>query len=281
MKVNVVLLKEMRQRFRTLRTPLIISLYLLVIGGLCLGYLYLRWSSMPGFYQPGRSRELFIILSMVQLILLAFVTPGLTSGAISAEREKQTLNVLLVTRLSPLGIVTGKMVSSCAFMVLLMIATLPLYNIIILYGGFSPGQMMGVFAFYLITMLLFASVGMACSAFFKRTGSSTVMAYGVVFAVMVGTILLGVFIYEVTRVPGPIPAPTPVTAQLLQDINPPAVMLRILGEDAAFKHRDLGIPYWGIYTAFCLLASAALLWWSAGRLKPGREGKGRLSYFRN
>ena len=37
MKGNPVLLKEMRQRFRTFRTPLIISLYLLVTGGLCLG----------------------------------------------------------------------------------------------------------------------------------------------------------------------------------------------------------------------------------------------------
>lgn len=277
MNVNPVLIKEMRQRFRTFRTPLIISLYLLVIGGLCLGYIYLRWHSMPGFYQPGRSRELFITLSMVQLILLAFVTPGLTSGAISAEREKQTLNVLLVTRLKPFNIVAGKMVSSCAFMVLLLVATLPLYNIIMLYGGFSPGQMLGVFAFYLVTVLLFGAVGMACSAFFQKTGSSTVMAYGIVFAIMVGTILIAGFIYEVTRVSGP-PAPVPIASQILQDLNPPMVMLRILGEEGMGPARDLGLPYWGIYTGFYLLASAALLVWSAGRLKPGRTGRRGLTW---
>ncbi len=278
MKLNPVLLREMRQRFRTFRTPLIVSLYLLVVGGLCLGYIYLRWRHMPGFYQPGRSRELFITLSMVQLILLAFVTPGLTSGAISAEREKQTLNVLLVTRLKPLGIVAGKMVSSCAFMVLLIVATLPLYNVILLYGGFSPGQMLGVFAFYLVTIFLFGSVGMACSAFFQRTGPSTVAAYGVVFAVMVGTILLGGFIYEVSRVPGPVPAPVPVISQLLQDLNPPVVMMRILGEGAPFgPGRDLVMPYWGIYSAFYLLVSVLLLVWSAARLKPRRAG-GRTTW---
>ncbi len=270
MKINPVLLKEMRQRFRTFKTPLIISLYLLIIGGLCLSYIYLHWRHMPGFYQPGRSREIFITLSMVQLILLAFVTPGLTSGAISAEREKQTLNVLLVTRLEPLGIVAGKLVSSCAFMVLILLTTLPLYNIIILYGGFSPGQMLGVLAFYLVTVLLFGSVGMACSAFFQKTGSSTVAAYGIVFAIMVGTILLGGFIYEVTRVPGPVPAPVPLASQILQDLNPPVVMMRILGEDGIGPARDLGLPYWGIYTAFYLLLSAGLIWWSAARLKPGR-----------
>ena len=274
MKSNPVLSKEMRQRFRNIRTPLIISLYLLVIGGLCLGYIYLRWRSTPGYYQPGQSRELFIILSMVQLILLAFVTPGLTSGAISAEREKQTLNVLLVTRLTPLGIVTGKMVSSCAFAVLILLASLPLYNVIILYGGISPGQMLGVFGFYLATLLLFGSLGMACSACFQKTGSSTVAAYALVFVIMVGTFLLAGFIYEVTRVPGPVQAPMPVFSQILQDLNPAMVMLRILGEGAAFGNpRDLGLPYWGTYTAFCLAASALLLWCSANKLRPGRTSK--------
>lgn len=273
MTMNPVLVKEIRQRFRSFRTPLIISLYLLVMGGLCLGYIYLRWRGMPGYYQPGRSREIFLTLSMVQLILLAFVTPGLTSGAISAEREKQTLNVLLVTRVRPLAIVAGKMVSSCAFMVLILVATLPLYNIILLYGGFSPGQMLGVFGFYLATVLLFGSVGMACSSFFQKTGSGTVTAYGIVFALMAGTILLAAFIYEVTRVPGPVVAPVPLAALILQDLNPPMVMMRILGENGMSPDRSLGIPYWGIYTAFCVAASGALLYYSAWRLRPGKAGK--------
>lgn len=272
---NPVLQKEMRQRFRTFRTPLAISLYLLIIGGLYLGYLYLRWHDMPGYYQPGRGRDLFLTLSMVQLIMLAFVTPGLTSGAISAERERQTLNVLLVTRLTPMEIVAGKMISSCSFMLLLLLSTLPLYSIIIIYGGFSPGQMMGGLGFYLITVLLFGSVGMACSAFFQKTGSSTVAAYGIVCTIMAGTALLAGFIYEVGRVPGPGPDRIPLAVQLLLDLNPVLVMLRILGENAGIgQGRDLALPYWGIYTVFCLLASAALLAWSAARLRPSATRAG-------
>jgi len=276
-KTNPVLLKEIFQRFRTIRSPLIISLYLLVVGGLTLGYIYLRWRHMPGFYEPGRGRDLFITLSMVQLILIAFVTPGLTSSAISAEREKQTLNVLLVTRLRPLGIVLGKLISSCSFMLLILLATLPLYNIIILYGGFSPGQMLGVFAFYLITVILFGSVGMACSSFFKKTGSSTVMSYGVVFAIMVGTVLLGGFISEVTRVPGSGQNTMPLISQVLIYLNPPMVMMRILGEGGMEPFNDLGIPYWVIYTLFYLLSSVVLIWWSAQGLKLG-SGRGVMTW---
>ena len=273
MKGNPVLLKEMRQRFRTFKTPLIMSMYLLVTGGLCLGYIFMRWRNMPGYYQPGMSRELFITFSMVQLALIAFVVPGLTSGSISAEREKQTLNVLLVTRLRPLGIVLGKMISSCSFMVIILLATLPLYNIIILYGGFSPGQLAGIFAFYLVTLIAFGSVGMACSAYFKKTGASVVVSYIIILAIMAGTILIGAFIYEVTRVPGPGSPPIPLVSQILQDLNPPMVMLRILGESGMEPARSLGLPYWGIYTVFYLLLSVLLVWWSARQLKPG-GGKG-------
>ena len=228
---------------------------------------------MPGYYQPGMSKELFITFSMVQLALLAFVVPGLTSGSISAEREKQTLNVLLVTRLKPLGIVLGKMVSSCSFMVIILLATLPIYNIIILYGGFSPGQLAGVFAFYLVTLIAFGSVGMACSAYFKKTGASVVVSYIIILTIMVGTILLGAFIYDVTRVPGPVRTPIPLISQILQDLNPPMVMMRILGENGMEPVRNLGLPYWGLYTAFYLLLSGLLIWWSAFKLKPG-GGKG-------
>lgn len=269
MRGNPVFLKEMRQRFRTFRTPLIISLYLLVTGGLCLAYIYMRWRNMPGYYQPGMSRELFIIFSLVQLSLIAFVVPGLTSGSISAERERQTLNVLLVTRLKPLGIVLGKMVSSCSFMVIILLATLPLYNIIILYGGFSPGQLAGVFAFYLVTLIAFGSVGMACSAYFKKTGASVVVSYIVILAIMLGTILLGAFIYDVTSVPGAARTHIPLISQVLQDLNPPMVMMRMLGENGMSPERNLGLPYWGIYSVFYLLLSVLLIWWSARRLKPG------------
>ncbi|MFZ5596762.1 MAG: ABC transporter permease [Bacillota bacterium] len=273
MRANPVLLKEVRQRFRTVRTPLILSLYLLVIGGLCLAFIFLQWRDMPGYYQPGMSKGLFIMLSMIQLGLLAFVTPGLTSGAISAEREKQTLSVLLVTRLKPHSIVLGKLMSSCSFMVLILLATLPLYNIIFMYGGFSPGQMLAVFAFYLFNIFLFASVGMACSSFFRRTGASTVAAYVVIFVIMAGTVLLSAFIYEVTRVPGAANV-LPVPCQILLDLNPPQTMIRLMGEGVLFgRERDLWAPGWLIYTAFYALLSGLLLWWSSLRLRPGVSAK--------
>ncbi|RYD04174.1 hypothetical protein N752_15125 [Desulforamulus aquiferis] len=222
-ELNPVLLKELRQRFRSYRSSLVVLLYLLVLGGFSLGFIYLNWRGSPGFFQPGSSREIFIVLSMAQLGLLAFVVPGLTAGVISGERERQTLNVLLTTDLNPLSIVTSKLVSACSFTALLLFATLPLYSLVFMYGGMAPGQIMGVLGFFLISMFLFAAIGVACSTYFKRTGVSTVSTYGIVFFIVAGTGFLAAFIYQLYQYQARISMlnmlETPMVVQILQDVT--------------------------------------------------------------
>ena len=77
-----------------------------------------------------------MVLSVLQLALIVFITPGLTAGVISSERERQTLNMLLTTTQSSTSIIIGKLVSSVAYLLLLMIASLPLYSIVFLYEEF-------------------------------------------------------------------------------------------------------------------------------------------------
>ncbi|MBO8137706.1 MAG: ABC transporter permease [Desulfotomaculum sp.] len=272
-EANPVLLKELRQRFRNYKAPLIFFIYLLVIGGFILAAMYLDWRHFPSTFNPSRSREIFIVLSLVQLIMLAFVTPGLTAGTISGERERQTLNVLLTTDLTPGGIVISKMISSCSFTLLLLVSTLPLYSIVLIYGGISPWQLLAVFSFYVVTMFLFAAIGMASSAFFRRTGVSTVTSYAVTAFLLAGTAFLAMFIYEVT-VSNVYPRPDtlPAAAQLLLDINPVVVLMCILGEGPMLdKHADWFLPYWLIYTLFYLISGLILLWWGSLRLNPLRK----------
>ncbi len=279
-EINPVLLKELRQRFRSGKTVWLLTLYLLVIGAFVLGFIYLSWRNNPGVFQPSRGRELFIALCATQLVLLAFVTPGLTAGVISGERERQTLNVLLTTKLTTWQIIWSKLVSSSAFVVLLVVTTLPLYSIIFLYGGISSGQLLGVFGFYLVTMFLFGSIGIACSSFFKRTGASTVAAYGLAFILSAGTGFLAVFLYEMDRFrhqgwdpatwsPGFIAG----VVQFLQDINPVFVLMKIFGEHGPATGVNLGLPYWGIYTVVYLVGGLLLLWWSTRLISPRKKGK--------
>lgn len=275
-EINPVLMKELRQRFRSSKTIGLLVLYLLLIGAFVLGFTYLNWRNAPGFYQPDNSRAIFAVLSMAQLFLLAFVTPGLMAGVISGERERQTLNILLTTRLSAWQIIWSKLVSSSAFVLLLLLATLPLYSIVFLYGGIAPGQVLGVFGYYLVTMFFFGCIGIACSSFFKRTGVSTITAYGLVFAISAGTALLSLFLAELERfrqvgTSGMAETPSFLfgVAQFLMEINPFYVLTQILSNGVrAVRIVDFALPYWGVYTLVYLVAGGLLLYWSARLLSP-------------
>lgn len=283
-EINPVLLKELRQRFRSGKTSWLLALYLLAIGAFVLGFMYLNWRRFPGFFQPGRSRELFMLLSAAQLFLLAFVTPGLTAGVISGERERQTLNVLLITRLTAWQIIWSKLASSSAFVVLLVITTLPLYSIVFLYGGIAPEQVLGMFGFYLVTMFFLSCIGVACSTFFKRTGVSTVASYSLAFALLAGTGFLAVFMHEIDNFQRLDKWSTAIWShgfisymvEFLQDINPVFVLMRIFGErgiptDVSFAINYWAVPCWVIYTVFYLVAGTLLLYWSSRMLSPRKK----------
>lgn len=270
---NPVLTKELKQRFRHRKGAVILFLYLLVIGSFILGTVYVNWRYQGLRFDPRTGRELFIILSVFQLILLGFVTPGLTAGTISGERERQTLNVLLTTELTPASIIVGKMFSSCAFTLLLIICTLPLYSLVYMLGGVAPAQLGGVFAIYLVTMFLFAAVGVACSTFFKRTSVSTVSAYGIVAFLGAGTAALAGFIQVFLRKPGEMMNYLPAPVQLLLDINPVMVLIRVMGEDMEMGAPFL-LPYWGTYTLFYLGVGVLLILWSSRKLNPLRKSSG-------
>ena len=67
-------------------------------------------------------QAIFAMLSVFQLMLVAFIAPAFTAGAISLEREKQTLDLLITTPLRPGAIVVGKLLSALAFVVLMILA---------------------------------------------------------------------------------------------------------------------------------------------------------------
>jgi len=173
---------------------------------------------------------MFIFISFVQLGLIAFMAPGLTAGVISGEREKQTLNLLLTTQQSSASIVISKLVSSLSFMALITLATMPVYSIVFLFGGISPGQLGMVFLFYWFTMLALGSFGILFSTLFKRTMLAVIVAYGITLFLFGGTAFLYLIVSqimeEMTRSSGGAPGDFGWIGHLLA-LNPGAALYSV------------------------------------------------------
>lgn len=130
--------------------------------------------------------------------MLVLVAPAMTAGSISGERERQTLDLLLVTNTGPVKLVLGKLLESFSFLALLVMCSLPMLSLVLITGGATLAQVLISVAFLLLTALAALSVGLVCSSLFQRTVTSTVVSYLSVFAL--GLVTLLPLWYDVKRI---------------------------------------------------------------------------------
>ena len=208
--LNPVLARELKQRMRGRHVWLVLTLYLAVLA------VILRWvyvAAARDTFDGGidllasatAGRAIFQWLLFFMLLLVCFIVPGLTAGAISGERERQTMVALQLTLLRPRSIVAGKLLASLAFVVLLIIASLPLVTIPFLVGGVSVPEVAKGLWMVLATALTLACLTLACSALLRRTQAATVVAYGLTLGLVLGTLM----IYGAQQIPRSIGTPRP------------------------------------------------------------------------
>ncbi|MGH9150136.1 MAG: ABC transporter permease [Acidimicrobiales bacterium] len=232
--LNPVLARELRQRMRSRWTPLVLTLYL----GLLVLVAQLVYGAAennadrpfgPGILAAASvGRSVFHMLLFFVLVMLCFLVPGLAASAIAGERERQTLVPLQVTLLGPRHILAGKMGASLAFLVLLVVATLPLFGVALLVGGVSLWEILRGVAMVIAAGLTLASLSVAISTFVRRTQAATVLAYFVVLTMIVGTFI----VYGMQGILLARQGADPQAAVLL--LNPLVATADLVGETANF-----------------------------------------------
>src|SRR5207245_10295419 len=116
----------------------------------------------------------FIYLVLFQMVLLAFITPALTAGAISSERERQTIDLLFVTKLPSFSILWGNLLASMSFVLLLLLLSVPIFSLVFFFGRIGLDQLAAAFLVTAVAALTLGSIGLACSTAFNRTLPATV-----------------------------------------------------------------------------------------------------------
>ncbi len=193
--IGAVGTKELRGRMRGWRAFLALTFYLALLAGFTvMVYLERRQSAADAGFsgsspfvgaQVGQS--IFTALMVLQVILVVFLAPAFTSGAISLEREKQTLDLLAATPVPTLAIVIGKLVSALAFVGILILASVPLVAVVFVFGGVAPDDILRGYLVLLVTGLGFGCVGLALSSITRRTQPATVLTYLAVLGLTIGT----------------------------------------------------------------------------------------------
>jgi len=135
-------------------------------------------------------KAIFGTLVFMQLLTISFVSPALTAGAISMEREHQTYDLLRTTLLTGRALVMGKFLSGLLFVLLMLFAALPLQSLAFLFGGVAPEEFIIATILLVVSAIAFCAAGVFFSSFIKRTLISTVLAYAFAIITVFGLPML-------------------------------------------------------------------------------------------
>ncbi len=211
--ISAVSIKELRGRMRGRRAFVVMTIYLLLLGLFAFGiYVYLK--QQAGQFQVGLGdggigrpfplpntqtlangtalsaaigHGIFGGLIFLETLLVLVLAPAFTTGAISLEREKQTIDMLVTTPLSTLGMVIGKLFSALIYVFLLIIASVPLASLVFVFGGVGPEDLFRAYVFLFALAFGMGAIGLFISALVKRTQTATVVTFVVVLLLSIGT----------------------------------------------------------------------------------------------
>jgi len=195
--INPIIVKELRSRMRGARAFAILTGMLLLLGVVsyalyCLVLAASRYTHSP--LSPQIGQTLFSGLAFLELLMVCFITPAITAGAISGEQEKLTYEMLLATPLRPVSILWGKLFSALSYVFLLIFAAVPMASLVFIFGGVSPWDMVKALVILLIVTVTLGVMSIFMSAWLRRTTRATVLSYLIVLALLVGPVFVYIFV---------------------------------------------------------------------------------------
>jgi ABC-type transport system involved in multi-copper enzyme maturation permease subunit len=265
---NPILVKEFRTRMRGARAYWILLGYTLMIATI-LGFTYYtqqlhateNGQNMLTAAQAARDlgKTMYFIVFISQAIMVALITPAITSGAITIEREQRSYELLVTTPLRPIDLIRGKLTAAVAFVVLLLTASLPLVSLTFLVGGVSPGEIFFSYLIIALASFVAGTLGIFWSAALKSTAVATVATYVTVMVLFLVSMLPGFMSMDAARAgTGANPAFP------LQSLNPVTATFRAVQPEYLFGWE---LPSWVSAAVLLLLFGVLIMTQALGRLE--------------
>ncbi|MBP87149.1 MAG: ABC transporter permease [Planctomycetaceae bacterium] len=186
---NAVLQRELLVNLRMSRGFVLLFLYQALLALV----VYFAWpqNSHLDLTESGDSdaRKLADMFFIGQYILASMMAPSFAAGTITGEKERKTYEMLLASPLRPTAIVFGKMVASLTHLAVLVFTSLPIIMLCLPLGGISLYEVLAAYMGLIISVILFGTISVACSSFFKRTAASLVVSYLLILPLAMGGVL--------------------------------------------------------------------------------------------
>jgi ABC-type transport system involved in multi-copper enzyme maturation permease subunit len=200
--ISAIIVKELRGRMRGRRAFVVVTIHVLLLA--LFAWMLQRineeqirnlsaFGGQTTYAGASVGRGIFLGLLMLQTLMVSVLAPAATAGAISSEREHQTLDLLAVTPISSFAIVLGKLFSALAWVFILILASIPVTALVFVYGGVAPDDVVRGYLVLFATVIGLGSIGIFFSALTRRTGASTGLTFVITLVLTIGTFFLWVY----------------------------------------------------------------------------------------
>lgn len=209
MRINPITARELRARFRSGRSAVFVSIWLIALA--VFGYLFFIYSRFIASQNFGfgfdsgfgggaliaaqTGRTLFEVLIFFFVTAALLIVPGVAALAIVTEKERLTFELLQVSQLRPYQVVLGKLGSALAYLLLLMVAAAPLLVLPTLIGGVTVGEVLRGLAMLAVFIITLGSVSLWISSRAKTIRSAVSTSY--IVALFIGFATVGLIGLEI------------------------------------------------------------------------------------
>lgn len=246
-------------------------------AGLFFILMWTLWQSLIGWKEVGDvgvlarfGAVLFGLLSLVQMALLLFFAPLAAATAVAHEKDRRTFVLLLMTDLSDVEIVLGKLAASLLQVATLLAAGAPVLFGCLLLGGVAPGQVAGVLAVTAAAGLAGGSLGLVVALWRDRTFQSLALTVLVVALVVGGCEAASLALPGLTLLGVPLAAAVDPFRALIVVLHPESAPAGLLGvHGLAFV-----IAATAVAVALNAFAVRKLRVWNPGRSEPREQREG-------
>ncbi len=119
---------------------------------------------------------IFSFIAYSQVIAVCLIAPLFMASAIASEQSGQTFNILLTTPLSNMQIVLGSLLGRLFFILSLLASGLPLFSILLLFGGVPIGAIFAAFSIAALVAVVVGSVAVTL-AVLRKGGRKAVFVF--------------------------------------------------------------------------------------------------------
>ena len=193
MLVGPVLARELVTAPRDWRLYFVRALYVAALFALAVTAWLILIGSQPIRTLGDLSRfgaAAFALLAPVQLALATAFSALLTAAAVAQEKDRRTLDLLLMTNMTNSELVLGRLLASIWAVMGLVVAGAPLLMLLVLLGGVAPAQVARVTGVTLAASFAAGSLGSTLALWREKTFQTLAMtALGLVLWLLLGEAL--------------------------------------------------------------------------------------------